>query len=588
VLVGAAGLTTDGNNLIFSGTGRRITGDFSNSTTSNRVSFQTSTVNGYTVVQSIPNGSSGIATFTALNSSDPNNAGFFQWQADTASHYLLSSHTGTGTDLPISFNTPTTQLQIATSTNAVNYWMLQGSATGSNITLGAAGADANISMAVSAKGNGAVQINTDVTIIKPLSSNNCGIELGSTTVGGLAYFDFHSSGTTADFDCRLISSGGTSTLGNGILKMECDTFNLHANNGLKITQPVVGNVGQLILNNGTSSTLGARIVMAYKTISTLSSPGNSSWNLNIDSANGFNISKTTSGGATSTPFSITETSGLVSIGSGLLVTGSLTFPTLGSSGYLQLTAGGVIVAGAVGSSFPTQTGNTNKYLQTDGTNALWGAFTGNLDSITDVILTSPTNGQILQYNGTDWVNYSLTGLPASPGGSSGQIQYNSAGTTAGAAGVTTDGTNLTVAGVITESGGDFSVSGDAVSKQYVLRNSTTNATPTELFLNGSSTRMTMTLDSTWKFDVHVVGRRTDVDGESAGFHIEGCIDINTSTSSCSLVGSVLKTIVAKDNANWDVDVFANSTVGALNIVVTGEAAKNIKWVAFVRTIEVVG
>ena len=54
---------TDSGNLTFTGTGNRITGDFSNATLANRVMFQTSTTNGNSVIGSIPNGTSGIARF---------------------------------------------------------------------------------------------------------------------------------------------------------------------------------------------------------------------------------------------------------------------------------------------------------------------------------------------------------------------------------------------------------------------------------------------------------------------------------------------------------------------------------------------
>lgn len=54
-----------------------------------------------------------------------------------------------------------------------------------------------------------------------------------------------------------------------------------------------------------------------------------------------------------------------------------------------------------------QTGNSGKYLTTNGTNTSWATVTGgstNLDGLTDVVLTSPSNGQVLKYNGTNWIN----------------------------------------------------------------------------------------------------------------------------------------------------------------------------------------
>lgn len=54
-----------------------------------------------------------------------------------------------------------------------------------------------------------------------------------------------------------------------------------------------------------------------------------------------------------------------------------------------------------------QTGNSGKYLTTDGSNTSWATVTGgssNLDGLTDVTITSPTTGQVLKYNGTIWIN----------------------------------------------------------------------------------------------------------------------------------------------------------------------------------------
>ena len=60
------GISTS-NNLAFTGTGNRITGDFGNATVANRVAFQSSTTNGNTTVFAIPNGTGTVAGFFANN-----------------------------------------------------------------------------------------------------------------------------------------------------------------------------------------------------------------------------------------------------------------------------------------------------------------------------------------------------------------------------------------------------------------------------------------------------------------------------------------------------------------------------------------
>jgi len=64
---------TDTGNLTFTGTGNRITGDFSNATVASRVAFQTSTVNSNTLLTVIPNGTATQAQITVFGASDPAN-----------------------------------------------------------------------------------------------------------------------------------------------------------------------------------------------------------------------------------------------------------------------------------------------------------------------------------------------------------------------------------------------------------------------------------------------------------------------------------------------------------------------------------
>jgi hypothetical protein len=113
-----SGSTTLSGNLAFTGTGNRITGDFSNGTIANRVAFQTSTTNGSTRVLAIPNGTSAISTYAVFNNSDTTNAGFGQIAATASDIQITSSITGTGTYLPLTMLTGGSErLRIDTSGN---------------------------------------------------------------------------------------------------------------------------------------------------------------------------------------------------------------------------------------------------------------------------------------------------------------------------------------------------------------------------------------------------------------------------------------------------------------------------------------
>ena len=92
-------------NLTFTGTGNRITGDFSNATLANRVMFQTSTVNGTTSIATLPNGTNATSSVLAFGGSDPANAPFTGFNNTATESQILASKIGTGTYLPMTFYT---------------------------------------------------------------------------------------------------------------------------------------------------------------------------------------------------------------------------------------------------------------------------------------------------------------------------------------------------------------------------------------------------------------------------------------------------------------------------------------------------
>ena len=96
---------TDSGNLNFTGTGNRITGDFSNATVANRVMFQTSTVNGNTVLSTLPNGTATTSALRLYNATDTANNANFVMSVSSSTASLESQAIGTGTYLPMTFYT---------------------------------------------------------------------------------------------------------------------------------------------------------------------------------------------------------------------------------------------------------------------------------------------------------------------------------------------------------------------------------------------------------------------------------------------------------------------------------------------------
>jgi hypothetical protein len=143
----------------------------------------------------------------------------------------------------------------------------------------------------------------------------------------------------------------------------------------------------------------------------------------------------------------------------------------------------------------------------------------------------------------------------------------------------------TLTGELAHASGSFAVNGDAQSIELVLRNTTTNATETDLFLDGAAVRAVLSDDTAWVFTVQVVGLAQDA--HVAGYRFDGVIRRETGVSSVGFAGTPSKNILGETVAAWDANVVADTTNGALAVRVIGEAAKAIRWVATIRATKVI-
>ena len=92
-------------NLTLSGSGKRLLGDFSNATRSNRFAVQTSTLNGNTRLPFLPNGTSRLSGIDLHDGTDLDNSAFLQVHSDGINNHvgLNSSKVGTGTTRDLVF-----------------------------------------------------------------------------------------------------------------------------------------------------------------------------------------------------------------------------------------------------------------------------------------------------------------------------------------------------------------------------------------------------------------------------------------------------------------------------------------------------
>jgi len=194
-------------NLNLSGSGGRITGDFSNATIANRVMFQTSTSGGNTSFGLLPHPSNAtpITTFEACLSSDPAITNVLQCQITQTDARLNSGSRGGASYLPMTFYTSGSErMRIDTSGNVL--------VTGSGGLGYSAGSGGTVTQATSKS--------TAVTLNKPtgqITMNNAALA-AATTVG---FQIANSLISTSDILYVAMVNGGVGSPANYRVKSSC-------------------------------------------------------------------------------------------------------------------------------------------------------------------------------------------------------------------------------------------------------------------------------------------------------------------------------------------------------------------------------
>jgi hypothetical protein len=194
-------------------------------------------------------------------------------------------------------------------------------------------------------------------------------------------------------------------------------------------------------------------------------------------------------------------------------------------------------------------------------------------------------------------NTILTSAPSAAvgGGAHNTVQASATGSTISGGGFNTIQPNGEYAAIAGETravarcygqqafaGGRFTADGDAQTSVYVLRAATEFTTGhVEMFLDGHSQRMAVPPNTTWVFDMLVVGRTTT--GASNGVHLRGTIQ-NQNGSTTLVEDPVKESLALKFSGN--VFVEADTAHDALVIKVTAGPVYSARWVAVVRTVEV--
>ena len=263
-----AKLDIGAGNLQFSGSSQRITGDFSNATVANRVAFQTSTVNGNTISQWLPNGTSTTTGINLYNSADTLNASILQLSSLSTESRFAATAVGSGSSLPMTFYTGGSEsIRINASGNV-------GIGT-TTISVGnkLAVYGGNIQIGTSTKGllfsDGTLQTTAAVTTYS--NTNVASYLSGPVTVGNL--FVANTTVSTSTTTGALVVAGGAGIAGNvyagGNLVTTAATVSSSTTTGAIISAGGVGVAGNVyasgnIITTATtksvSTTTGALIV----------------------------------------------------------------------------------------------------------------------------------------------------------------------------------------------------------------------------------------------------------------------------------------------------------------------------------------
>lgn len=234
-----------------------------------------------------------------------------------------------------------------------------------------------------------------------------------------------------------VTLSGTQTLTNkSLIQPVLDRIRLLGTVTAGAGSGSVGNVGQVLTSTGTGvqwstpSNTNATTQFALSFGSGLTAlsafNGSSEVTASIDT----NVVATLTGTQTLTNKTLTSPviSSITNSGTLTLPTGTDNLVSRNSTDTLTnktisnlVLSGSLTAGGAIGTS--------GQVLTSTGSGVQWASVSGgggasNLDGLIDVVITTPSNGQVLQFNGSNWVNSSSASTRITPSGTASSLGAN--------------------------------------------------------------------------------------------------------------------------------------------------------------------
>lgn len=302
------------DNLVFSADGKRIVGNLSDATASDRLAFQSSVVNGFSDIGVIPNGSSQIAALTAWNNSVLANTSYGQIQANATSVDVVSGRIGTGAFLPIRFMTSSiTRLTIDTSGAAT----FTGNVAVNGGTLSTTAANAFL-FNTDASSLNMAGVATSVTVGGTTATSTTNISTGTTVSGATKTLNLGTGGSSGSTTNVNIASGqgGTTTIASPNITFSATALTT-INSSASSVNLLTSTDSISAFNGATFITIGNAVNSHTMNLANGATVSGSTKNVNIG-RNGL------AGSTTNVNIGSVLSSGSVSIAQNTNITGSLT------------------------------------------------------------------------------------------------------------------------------------------------------------------------------------------------------------------------------------------------------------------------